>query len=325
MTSSAPALPRVSTAGFILSALATVGAGIGMAVQGTANGALGGVLGHGLFAATVAFLVGLAILVVITLVAPSALAGAVRAWRLVRTGEFPWWMTLGGLAGATVVVSQAFTIPLMGVAVFTMAYIAGQLAGALVVDSTALPPGGRKPPTRWRVIGTLVVLVGVSLSAVGVLSQGIPLWAPVLPVVAGALTAFQQAFNGRLRMRAGSAIAANLTNFLTGSAFLVLCTIGLLVAGVRVEALPDLPADSWMLLGGALGAVFIGVTTVTVARLGVLLLSLMTLFGNLVGSLVIDLAFHSAHAEVNAMTFVSIAVVLVGVAITSIPAPARLK
>ncbi|MGO1770733.1 MAG: DMT family transporter [Microbacterium sp.] len=314
---------RVPSAPFLLAALATVVAGVGMAVQGTANGELGGVLGSGVYAATFSFLTGLAILVVITLCAPTARAGVLRAWRAVRSGEFPWWMTLGGLSGATIVLSQALTVPVLGVSVFTMAFIAGQLTGALGVDNSSLPPGGRKPPTVWRILGTVIVLAGVSLSAIGVLVQGVPLWAPGLPFLAGLMTSFQQAFNGRLRVAARSAITANLTNFLTGSIFLVLCSAVLFGTGTRIAALPEMPGQAWMLLGGVLGIIFIGTTTVTVAKLGVLLLSLMSLFGNLIGSLAIDLTFHSAHAEVTGVTFLSMGVVLAGVVVTNIPRTGR--
>lgn len=274
-----------------LSALATVGAGAAMALQGSANGALGGILGSGVLAATCSFLTGLVILAVVVVSLPSARAGVARAWRLVRTGEVPWWMTLGGIAGCTVVLAQAFTVPLIGVAVFTMAYIAGQLVGALVVDNTELPPGGRKRPTVGRLLGSAIVLAGVSLSAVQVRGQGVPLWAPVLPFVAGALTAAQQATNGRLKMMSRSAVAATFTNFLVGSVVLVIAS---------------------------------AVTTQTVAHLGVLLLSLMSLFGNLLGSLVIDLTFHTAKAAIGPMTFASMAVVLAGVVVTSLrPRPTR--
>jgi transporter family-2 protein len=307
----------------VFSAFATIVAGVAMAVQGTANGTLGEILGNGIFAATVSFLVGLVFLTVLSLSLPGARRGLAKAYRIVRTGEFPWWMTLGGLAGTLTVIAQAFTVPLIGVAVFTMAYVAGQLLGALGVDSTRLPPGGPKPPTPWRIGGSVIVLIGVGISAVGVLGQGVPLWAPILPFLAGAATTVQQATNGRLRFASGSAIASTFTNFLVGSALLVLVSAGLFAFGTRIESLPALPSQWWVLIGGLLGMLFIGITTQTVAHLGVLLLSLMSLFGNLVGSLVIDLTFHSAHAEVTGSTYVSMVIVLVGVAITTIP-PGRI-
>ncbi|MFV0533474.1 MAG: DMT family transporter [Cumulibacter sp.] len=302
-----------------IATLATAVAGVGMALQSTANGELGRILGHGLLAATYSFGSGLIVLIVASLLTPKARRGIGSAIRYVRSGEFPWWMTLGGLGGAMIVLSQSVTVPLMGVAVFTMAFVSGQLTGALVVDNTHLPPGGRKPPTLWRIVGTLVVIAGVALSAVDVLGKGIPLWAPILPFVTGGLTALQQAFNGRLRIKSSSAIAATTINFFVGTVFLVLCTVVLFGTGFRIHDTPQLPGEWWVLIGGLLGIVFIGVTTVTVARLGVLLLSLVSLFGNLLGSLVIDLTFHSAEAEVGPTTFISMAIVLVGLLLTTIP------
>jgi len=310
---------RVPPSSFVVASAATIAVGMGMALQGVANGELAGVLGSVVFASTFSFASGLVVLVVVTAASRRGRAGFSRAVRLVRTGEFPWWMTLGGLAGAAVIVAQSLTVPVLGVAVFTMAYVAGQLTGALAIDGTSLPPGGRAPLTVWRVVGTAIVLVGVSISAAGVLAQGVPAWAPIPPFLAGLGTVFQQAFNGRLRAASGSARAATLTNFLVGSVFLVALSVVLLAAGSRASGVPQLPGEAWILLGGTLGVLFIGTTTVTVAHLGVLLLSLMTLVGSLTGSLVIDLTFGSAEADVNAATYWSIAVVVAGVAVTNIP------
>lgn len=307
-----------------VSAIATVAAGIGMAMQGTANGTLGEILGSGVFAATVSFLVGLLVLVVVTLLVPAGRSGFARALDALTSRQLPWWMFLGGLGGAAIVIAQSFTVPLMGVAVFTMAFVSGQLVGALIVDNTDLPPSGRTHLSAPRIVGSIIVIGGVSLSAVDVIAQGVPIWAPVLPLVAGAATAFQQATNGRLKMHTRSAIAATTTNFIVGGIVLVIASSIVLLTGTPVAAIPVLPGEWWVLLGGLLGVVFIGITTITVAHLGVLLLSLMSLFGNLVGSLVIDLTFHSADAEVTATTYISMAIVLAGVAITTLRArPAR--
>src|SRR5699024_9446870 len=99
-------------------------------------------------------------------------------------------------------------------------------------------------------------------------------WAPILPLVAGVATAFQQAANGRLKQHARSAIAATTTNFIVGGIALVVASAVMLLTGTRIAALPEIPAEAWVLFGGLLGVAFIGVTTVTVAHLGVLLLSL---------------------------------------------------
>lgn len=303
----------------LLSAVATTLAGFGMAVQGNANAALAGITGNGLFAATVSFLGGLLVMLVVALVSPRTRRGLALVVRLLRSQEVPWWMTLGGLGGAAVVIAQSITVPLFGVAVFTMAFVSGQLAGALVVDNTSLPPGGRKSLSLQRVLGVAVVLVGAVVSPSGVLEHGISWWAPFLPFLAGSMTAFQQAANGRIKLRSASAATATFINFLGGSIFLVAVALCLLAAGVRFTGLPDLPGEWWTLMGGVIGVAFIGITTVSVEHLGVLLLSLTSLFGSLVGSLVIDLLFPAAATPVTWTTYLAMAIVLSGVLIASLP------
>ena len=166
--------------------------------------------------------------------------------------------------------AQALTIPLIGVSVFTMAFISGQLTAALGVDNTSLPPGGRRPPTLWRVLGTIVVLVGISLSAVDVLVQGMP---PVgaHPAVHRRRDAFVPAGVQRAAARARAVGDHGEPDELRhGGTLLFVCAAALFASGARIEGLPEIPGQSWTLIGGVLGVVFIGVTTMTVARLGVL-------------------------------------------------------
>ena len=133
------------------------------------------------------------------------------------------------------------------------------------------------------------------------------------------MTAFQQAANGRIKLRSASAATATFINFLGGSIFLVAVALCLLAAGVRFTGLPDLPGEWWTLMGGVIGVAFIGITTVSVEHLGVLLLSLTSLFGSLVGSLVIDLLFPAAATPVTWTTYLAMAIVLSGVLIASLP------
>lgn len=290
-----------------------------MALQGRANGSLAGVMGDGIFSATVSFLIGLLVLVIVCPFSPHARRGVRRGASLIASGAFPRWMTLGGIAGASVVVAQSITVPLIGVATFTMAFLSGQLSGALVVDRTRLPPGGPVPLSTRRIVGVVIVLASVIGASVGAREGDIVWWAPILPFAAGALTAWQQAFNGRFRMRTESALTASLLNFLVGSVALVIASAIVLGLGTPVLGLPELPRQSWMLLGGVLGVAFIGITTVTVSRLGVLVVSVTSLLGNLIGSLVVDLALPLAPAPVTWLTLASMVGVLIGVLITTLP------
>lgn len=314
---------RGNALAFALTALIAVCAGVGMSFQGEANGSLAGVLGHGIFAATVSFVVGFLILAAIVLAVPAGRAAVALEWRLVRSGRFPWWMLLGGIGGSTIVIAQSLTIPLFGVSLFTLSFLSGQLVGALVVDNTSLPPGGRKRMSPNRVVGVLVVMAGVVLSSAGTLAGGIALWAPLLPFIAGVLTGFQQAFNGRLKAATNSAIAATTTNFAVGSAFLVLCSLVVFIFITPVTCVPQHWGQWWMFTGGALGVIYIGVSTTAVARLGVLILSMSTLLGNLLGALLIDvIAGRSEHALAPA-NLVAMGIVVVGSVVAALPARSR--
>ncbi|TGD10115.1 DMT family transporter [Brevibacterium sp. S111] len=306
-------LVPVLTAGLV-----TIGAGAAMALQGRANGLLGEVLGHAVFAALISFVVGLLVVGTTLAVSARSRTAAVRLLDMLRDRSLPGWVVLGGLSGGLVVIAQATTVPLMGVAMFTMAFVSGQVTGGLIVDSTDLPPAGRQRLNVLRVLGVLIVLGSLVVGAGERLQTGIPLWAPLLPFVSGALTSVQQAFNGRIRAATESAVVATTVNFTVGLAALLLGTAALLVAGVPWAGFPTAPSQWWILLGGAFGVVFIALTTVTVARLGVLL-SLFALFGNLVGALLLDVLLPIPGSVVNATTVLSAAGVLAGIAVTVMP------
>ena len=294
-----------------------------MSLQGRANGLLGQVLGHAVFAALVSFFVGLLCVGIALAVSARSRSAARYLFALLRDRTLPWWMLLGGLSGCLVVIAQATTIPVMGVAMSTMAFVSGQVTGGLIVDSTELPPGGRQRLSVLRILGVIIVLASLAFAAGDRLQSGTALWAPLLPFVSGALTSVQQALNGHIRAATQSAVVATTVNFTVGFVALIIGTFALLVAGVPWRGFPTAPDQWWILLGGAFGVVFIALTTVTVARLGVLLLSLFALFGNLVGALALDALLPIQGSDVTLTTVASAAGVLVGIVVTVLPVPVR--
>ena len=303
----------------LFAGLVTIAAGGAMSLQGRANGLLGPILGHSVFAALVSFFIGLILVGTTLLCSSRSRTGALALIRMVRTHAMPWWMLLGGLSGGLVVIAQASTVPIMGVAMFTMAFVSGQVTGGLAVDSTRLPPGGRQRLTVLRVFGVLIVIAALVYGASERLNLGVPLWALLLPFVSGALTSVQQAFNGRIKAATGSVIVATTVNFAVGFLALLAAAGVIMASGVTWTGFPTEPTQWWMLLGGAFGVVFIGLTALTVAKLGVLLLSLFSLFGNLLGALLLDLLLPMPGSLVSTTTVISAALVLLGIAITIMP------
>jgi transporter family-2 protein len=264
-------------------ALGLVVAGGAMtAGQARINAELGHRIGSSLLAALVSFGSGLVLVTVLLLARP---AGR-RALAARREYALRWWQYLGGVGGATFVFVAAYTVPVLGVGLMSIAQVTGQITGALVADRFGLSPSGRQPLSAPRVVGAVLGAVAVSVSALGRPSGELNLLALLLAVAAGFGLSLQSAVNGRLNQAAGDPLVATTVNFTVGTLTLL---VGLAVAALTVgvhAAVP--PGDWWLYLGGAAGVVFVTLNVVTVRVLGVLRLGLAAVAGQLAGALLLD-------------------------------------
>jgi transporter family-2 protein len=73
----------------------------------------------------------------------------------------PWWIFLGGLAGAFVVTGGIVAVPAIGAAAFVLCIVLGQMVGASLVDHFALFGVAQKPMTMMRIIGIGVMMLGL--------------------------------------------------------------------------------------------------------------------------------------------------------------------
>lgn len=74
-----------------------------------------------------------------------------------------WWMWIGGCLGTLYVWSTIFAAPKIGAALALGLTIAGQMMAALFLDHFGLIGLNRYPATPLRIIGTVFVIIGVSL------------------------------------------------------------------------------------------------------------------------------------------------------------------
>lgn len=271
----------------VVAVVATVLAGVGVATQSRLNGELGLRLDDGVTAAMISFSSGWIVLLVIVLGTAQGRAAVARVPAAIRAGELPWWMTLGGAAGAFFVLSQGLVAGVLGVAIFTVAIVAGQTTMGMIADARGFAGARRTPPTPARLAGAALTLVAIGVAVLGDAATSIPWLALILPLVAGLGIGAQQAMNGRVRQVSGSPLAATLVNFTVGTAGLVVVTaISLALRG----APSALPTEPYLYLGGAVGVVFIAIQTATVGRIGVLLLGMCLVLGQLLGAVVFDSA-----------------------------------
>jgi len=289
--------------------------GAGIALQSRINGELGSRLGDGVTAAVISFGSGLLILIVAMAIAPVGRRGLRRVVAAVRGRELPWWYVAGGAAGAFLVLSQGVAAAVLGVALFTVAVVAGQTVSGLVLDRVGLGPGGRRPITPARLAGALIALGAVTWAVSSQFGGGVPVWLMLLPLIAGLGLGWQQAVNGQVRVVASSALTATFINFTVGTTVLLV----LMAIDWSIRGLPNpLPAEPWLYAGGAIGCVFIAAAALLVRVTGVLLLGLATVAGQLVTALLLDVLAPTTSQPVAASTIGGTLLALVAVAVASV-------
>jgi transporter family-2 protein len=125
------------------------------------NAMVGSRLGHPLWGSLANFAVGSAVLVAVTLAlglrwpAAAAIAGV------------PAWAWIGGLFGATYIVSSTAIGPLIGGATFLALTVAGQMLSALLIDHYGWLGFPVREISLLRFTGALLVVAGVVLLARG--------------------------------------------------------------------------------------------------------------------------------------------------------------
>ncbi|MBK0865881.1 MULTISPECIES: DMT family transporter [unclassified Saccharopolyspora] len=300
----------------VLGLLGAIAVGVLLSVQSRINGTLGARLQDGAAAALISFGSGLVVLLIGTAFLPAARRGLRRVGTAVRGGGLRWWHLLGGISGGYLVFSQSLTAATLGVALFTVAVVAGQVSSGMVVDRLGLGPAGPQRVTPPRMIGGVLAVIAVVIAVSAKLGGSAASWLILVPALAGIGVAWQQAVNGRVKQTADSAASAAVINFGTGTAALAVAW----VAELAVRGLPSsLPTAPWLYVGGFLGIFVIGGSAVLVHYTGVLVLSMGMVAGQLLGALVLDLVVPAPGTHVAASTLIGVLLTFVAVAVASLP------
>jgi transporter family-2 protein len=284
---------------------ASVGAGFAGAVQPEINSELGRRLDSSLLAALVNFAVALLCAVVVVTRRP----GTRHHLRTIPSWPVPRWTFLAGLGGVTVVMAGVVSIETLGVAVFSVAFFAGQMTSGLLVDRLGIAPGAPRLITRTRVVAVAIALVAVVLSQLG---QPVGDVAPALVafvVGAGAASALQAACNARITSSIGDPMAATTVNVVVGA--VCLGAIALIGAVTGVIDGPDWPSEPWLYVGGVLGVSIVLALAAASAAIGVLRTTLAMLAAQLVGAFLVDWVRRDEAPTVGVLLGASLTVVAV--------------
>ena len=144
----------------VLWSCAGIAFGMCSAVQTALLGKLGVALGSPVKASLASFAVGLISLAIVV-------AFVDRTYSLgdaLKKGN-PWWMWVGGLLGATLVMCNAYLSAHIGTGMTVMLVLLGQVGGGLLVDRFGLLGVPRKPVAGIQYVGVLVAIVGIVLKA----------------------------------------------------------------------------------------------------------------------------------------------------------------
>jgi transporter family-2 protein len=152
---------RLTTAsGTIAFALFAFLAGALVAPQQAANGRVAVRAGSPYSGALVNFIGGTVLLSLAMLIALGPLGLSINdPWGA------PWWAYVGGFLGLSVIAGAAWVVPVLGVLVFSLLSVMGQLTGALILDLVVPTPG---TTVGWH----LFAGVGLTFLAVLIASRG---------------------------------------------------------------------------------------------------------------------------------------------------------
>ena len=294
-------------------------------MQARANGELSLRMGNPIEAALVSFGSGLLIISLISIFTPSIRNGMKNLKGAVSRKEIPAWTLFAGMLGGGFVAVQTQIVPIIGVAIYSVASIAGQTAASLIVDRIGLTGGGKKQITVRRVAAAGVTVFAVLVSVLDRMeAQNLSLFAVIFGCFAGAIVGVQRALNGQINESTHQSFATSWLNFIMGTTFLFLfLAIGVLINRAEIVALPSGPW--WMYMGGTIGVIYIAFTSTIVQHLGVLTFTLISVGGQLAGSLLIDLYSPTEGVQISAYLVTGIVMTYLGVIVGGVGNLPRLK
>ena len=235
----------------------------------------------------------------------------------------PWWVWLGGFMGVMFIAGNIVLFPELGAVQTTIRPILGQVLMGLLIDATGLVHDPQTPVGPLRLLGALLVLIGIAMvleigrgATLRGTARGLRAWLlRGFGVLMGMGSATQTAVNGYLGKVLHSPIQAGQISLAVGL-ILLFAMVLLIPAPRRAVASGVAPGPWWMWLGGVLGALFV----FGGASLSPLLGAGTTVIGSLVGMIICGQVLESLGIGGGTKGFPSpfrltgLAVVLVGVA-----------
>ena len=277
-------------------------------VQSRINGQLSKDIHNGIAAALISFLSGWLFVIIVCILWKPDRNGLANIWKALRTRRLKPWEVIGGMGGGFFVAIQSSSVPIIGVAIFTICAVGGQTISSMIVDLIGLSPSGKHKVTPVRAITAIVTLISVTIAVYPDLQSATFRFAPILlAIIVGVVVSFQQAINGRVNVVSTRPLATTFVNFLMGSTVL---TIALIINLARGGTIGALPTNFVVYLGGIIGVIYIAVSAFTVRHIGILNMILFSVTGQLIGALLLDWLAPAANTKVTSYLLTGTAMTL---------------
>ena len=299
---------------WVVGILAALGVGAITAVQALVNSELAVRVSDAMLAGAWSFISAAVIVTLVVLLRPTSRRGLSRVVGKMRLGEMSWWLFAGSLFGFGFIAIQSWTVSAIGVAVFSVAMVAGQNVGGLIIDRLGLTGSGVQSLNTGRVIAAIVGIGAALVAAAPALGAATASIAMIVAVLfAGVFASTQVAISGRITLGAHDTWVGAFGAFLVGAfAFAFIEIVRIAMGAPGVGALFTVLADSPMLgIGGICGAVLMFLASMSVIRVGVLIFGLAAVIGQFVLAIVID----AINGKVGGYVYIVIALALTAVSL----------
>ena len=215
----------------------------------------------------------------------------------------PLWIWMGGVCGVIFLTGNIVLFARLGGVQTVIFPVLGQILMGLIIDNFGLFYAPQTDLTLLRVLGAILVLLGVINVVMAKKTpdnnllnkpkrQHTLLW-QIFGIIAGMLSTVQTAVNGHLGIILASPVKAAVISFIIGIVLLaVICVIILLqrktVSTLRIEPRHRENYPWWIWLGGILGGLFVLTNAYLSNIIGTGMTIIAILIGSTSGGLIID-------------------------------------
>ena len=270
-------------------------------------------MGDSLEAAIVSFTTGLLFVTLISLSRRQNRVAFGDIFKAVKAKQMKPWTLGAGVLGASFVAMQTHVVPIAGVALFTVASLAGQTGISLWVDRLGLTGGAKAAITKRRIMAAVITVFAVLVSSWDRFAMSdFSILAIGLAVFAGTWVGLQRALNGQINSYSKRSFATSQLNFITGFSFLTFLLI--LRSFFTDHSMINLTSGPWWIfLGGSIGVFYIAFSAVAVQYVGVLEFTLLSVGGMLIGSLLLDVFVPTEGTQISPYLITGIFLTYLGV------------